>query len=61
MVEQVMKNTLEAMLERALSEGETEESFSVKQLRRQIAAAKSGQTSQDLYVTGSYKKPKQSD
>ena len=28
----------------------------VAQLNRQIAAAKSGQTSQDLYVTGSYTK-----
>ena len=31
----------------------------VKQLDRQIAANRSGQTSQDLYVTGSYKRPTQ--
>jgi len=31
----------------------------VAQLNRQIAAAKSGQTSKDLYVTGSYKKSTQ--
>ena len=37
--------------------GEPENSFLVKQLRRQIAAKQSGQTSRDLYLTGSYKRP----
>jgi len=55
MVEQAMSNSLENLLSDALANGKTEESFSVKQLRRQIAAKQSGQTSQDLYVTGSYK------
>ena len=56
MVAQATANTLEKMLEDALQESSGKETFSVKQLRRQIAAAKSGQTSQDLYVTGSYKR-----
>jgi hypothetical protein len=50
-----MNNSLENLLSDALANGKTEESFLVKQLRRQIAAKQSGQTSQDLYVTGSYK------
>ena len=37
-----------------LAEVGGKETFSTKQLRRQIAAKKSGQTSRDLYVTGSY-------
>lgn len=56
MAAQVMKNTLEAQLQEELKESKGKETFSVKQLRRQIAAAKSGQTSQELYVTGSYKR-----
>ena len=49
------KNTLEALLEDALAESGGKETFAIKQLRRQIAAKKSGQTSRDLYVTGSFK------
>ena len=51
-----MNNTLEQQLERALSRGKTDDDFSVKQLRRQIAAKQSGKTLQQLYVTGSVKK-----
>ena len=47
--------TLEALLENALAKSGGKETFSIKQLRRQIAAKKSGQTSRDLYVTGSFK------
>ena len=54
MAAQATKNTLEALLEKRLAKSGGKETFSVKQLRRQIAAKKSGQTSQDLYVTGSY-------
>ena len=54
MAAQAMNNTLEAQLEQELKESGGKETFSAKQLRRQIAAKKSGQTSQDLYVTGSY-------
>ena len=56
MVEQVTKNTLEKMLQRQLDKGEAEDSFIVKQLRRQIAAQKTGKTAEELYVTGSVKK-----
>ena len=59
MVEQVMM-TLE-QLQDEMEAKYGKDSKMVKQLNRQIEAAKSGQTSQDLYVTGSYKKPKQSD
>ena len=38
------------------SAGATDDDFVVKQLRRQIAAKKSGQTAKQLYVTGSVKK-----
>jgi len=51
-----MANTLEAQLQQELAEGATDDDFVVKQLRRQIAAKKSGKTSQQLYVTGSVKK-----
>ena len=51
-----MNNTLEQQLERALARGKTDDDFSVKQLRRQIAAKQSGKTLQQLYVTGSVKK-----
>lgn len=51
-----MMNTLEQQLERALAKGKTDDDFSVKQLRRQIAAQETGKTSQELYVTGSVKK-----
>ena len=56
MVGQVTKNTLEKMLQRQLDKGEAEDSFIVKQLRRQIAAQKTGKTAEELYVTGSVKK-----
>ena len=59
MVEQVMMTLEQLRDEMEAKYGK--DSKMVKQLNRQIAAAKSGQTSQDLYVTGSYKKPKQSD
>ena len=51
-----MTNTSEQQLERALARGKTDEDFSVKQLRRQIAAQETGITSQELYVNGSVKK-----
>jgi hypothetical protein len=51
-----MANTLEAQLQRQLAAGATDDDFGVKQLRRQIAAQKSGKTARDLYVTGSVKK-----
>ena len=48
-------STLEQNLERRLARyGEGD--FVVKQLRRQIAANNSGQSAQDLYVTGAVKK-----
>ena len=59
MAEQVTKNTLEALLEKQLAKSGGKETFSVKQLRRQIAAAKSGQTSRELYITGSYSRKQQ--
>ena len=49
-------NTLEAQLQQELAQGATDDDFVVKQLRRQIAAEKSGKTSKQLYVTGSVKK-----
>ena len=49
-------NTLEAQLQQELAQGATDDDFVVKQLRRQIAAKKSGQTAKQLYVTGSVKK-----
>ena len=51
-----MANTLEQRLQRQLAQGATDDDFVVKQLRRQIAAEKSGQTAKQLYVTGSVKK-----
>lgn len=57
MAEQAIANTLEAQLERELTKSGGQETFAAKQLRRQIAAANSGQNSRDLYVTGSYKRP----
>ena len=50
------ENRLEALLEKQLAKSGGAETFSVKQLRRQIAAKRSGQTSKDLYVTGSFKR-----
>ena len=51
-----MANTLEQRLQRQLDKGATDDDFVVKQLRRQIAAEKSGKTLKQLYVTGSVKK-----
>ena len=51
-----MASTLEQRLQRQLAQGATDDDFVVKQLRRQIAAKKSGQTAKQLYVTGSVKK-----
>ena len=48
-------STLEQHLERRLAR-HGEGDFVVKQLRRQIAAKNSGQSAQDLYVTGAVKK-----
>ena len=48
-------STLEQQLARELQE-HGEDGFVVKQLRRQIAAKNSGQSAQDLYVTGAVKK-----
>lgn len=59
MAEQAMMNTLEAQLREELKESKGQETFSARQLRRQIAAQQSRQTSQDLYVTGSYKRSTQ--
>ena len=49
--------TLNEQLQKELASGATNDDFVVQQLRRQINAAKSGKTFQDLYVTGSVKKP----
>lgn len=49
-------STLEEMLADEIAE-RGEDSFVANQLRRQIAAAKSGQSAEDLYVTGAVKKP----
>ena len=48
-------STLEQMLEKAI-ELTDEDSRMVAELRRQIAAKNSGQSAQDLYVTGAVKK-----
>ena len=48
-------STLEQMLEKAIART-GEDSRRVAELRRQIAAKNSGQSAQDLYVTGAIKK-----
>ena len=48
-------STLEQNLERRLAQ-HGENDFMVKELLRQIAAKNSGQSTQDLYVTGAVKK-----
>ena len=53
-----MANTLEQRLQRQLAQGATDDDFVVKQLRRQIAAKKSGQTAKQLYVTKQLKNKK---
>ena len=52
--------TLNEELQEELAAGATEDDFVVQQLRRQINAEKNGKTLQDLYVTGSVKKPQTS-
>ena len=47
-----MTDTLEQRLERALARGKTDDDFSVKQLRRQIATKRTGKSFRELYVTG---------
>lgn len=46
-------STLEQQLDRQLQKGKDENSFIVKNLRRQIEAKNSGQSFAELYVTGS--------
>jgi len=46
-------STLEQQLDRQLQKGKDENSFIVKNLRRQIEAKKSGKSFAELYVTGS--------
>jgi hypothetical protein len=46
-------STLEQQLDRQLQKGKDENSFVVKNLRRQIEAKKSGKSFAELYVTGS--------
>lgn len=59
MAVQVMMPSLEDDLQKRLDKGYTEDDFVVQQLRRQIAAKKSGKTSEQLYVSGSVNRPKQ--
>ena len=48
-----MALTLEQSLEQSLAAGKIDDDFSVKQLRRQIAAKRTGKSFRELYVTGS--------
>ena len=50
-------STLEERLNRQLAKGKDENSFLVKNLRRQIEAEKSGKGFAELYITGSANKP----
>jgi|TARA_R100000734_G_scaffold19029_1_gene17589 hypothetical protein len=50
-------STLEQQLDRQLQKGKDENSFIVKNLRRQIEAKKSGKGFAELYVSGSANKP----
>lgn len=50
-------STLQEILDRQLSKGKDENSFVVKNLRRQIEAEKSEKGSAELYITGSANKP----
>ena len=47
-----MRITLEQQLQEELAEGASDD-FVVKQLRRQIAAKRTGKSFRELYVTGS--------
>ena len=57
MAEQGKNCPLEEELQDELNEGNSEDDFVVQQLRRQIAAKKSGKTSEQLYVSGSVNRP----
>ena len=48
-----MALTLEQSLEQCLAADKTDDDFVVKQLRRQIAAKRTGKSFRELYVTGS--------
>ena len=48
-----MRITLEQQLQEQLAEGASDDDFVVKQLRRQIAAKRTGKSFRELYVTGS--------
>tara|TARA_R100001126_G_C4857633_1_gene165546 strand:+ start:701 stop:883 length:183 start_codon:yes stop_codon:yes gene_type:complete len=50
-------STLQEILNRQLAKGKDENSFVVKNLRRQIEAEKSGKGFAELYITGSANKP----
>jgi len=52
-----MTSTLEEQLQEELDSGRDENSFIVKNLRRQIEAKKSGKGFAELYITGSANKP----
>ena len=48
-----MATSLEQQLQEQLAEGASDDDFVVKQLRRQIAAKRTGKSFRELYVTGS--------
>ncbi len=48
-----MRITLEQQLQEELAESASDDDFVVKQLRRQIAAKRTGKSFRELYVTGS--------
>ena len=50
-------STLEQQLDRQLQKGKDENSFIVKNLRRQIEAKKSGKGFAELFISGSANKP----
>ena len=47
-----MATSLEQQLQEELAEGASDDDFVVKQLRRQIAAKRTGKSFRELYVTG---------
>ena len=47
-----MATTLEQLLQEELATGASDDDFVVKQLRRQIAAKRTGKSFRELYVTG---------
>ena len=50
--------SLEEELQEELDDGATEDDFVLQQLRRQIAAKKSGKTLEQLYISGSVNRPR---